>query len=276
MPELPEVETLKRELAHVLPGKKIAAFESAKFAHLNLVGKKISKVERRAKILIFKLQAPPSKLPAFLLIHLKLTGQLIFKNKNQLIIGGHPADPTKHTRAIFTFSDGSQLFFNDLRKFGWLKVVGGADLAKIFSATGVEPLSPAFTLPVLRKILARHPKRNLKQFLLDQTLVAGLGNIYVDESCFAASVLPMRIVKSLTANEIEKLHRAIISVLKLATKHKGTSARNYVRADGSPGGFVPYLNVYGRGRQKCKVCQTPIVKIKLAGRGTHYCPHCQK
>jgi formamidopyrimidine-DNA glycosylase len=283
MPELPEVETLKRELAKVLVGKKIKAFASDKFKLPELAGKKITSVERRAKVLIIKLAGKFT-----LLVHLKMTGQLIFKPKmGQLVIGGHPQEnPFKYTRAVFTFTDGSQLFFNDLRKFGWLRIVRETDLTKIFSETGVEPLSRDFTLEKFKTILARYPHRPLKQLLLDQTLIAGLGNIYVDEACFLAKVLPTRKVSSLAPAEVKKLYESIVMVLKLSIAKKGTSARHYRRADGRRGGFVPYLNVYGRQGQPCKRCLpggalaksggTPITKIKWHGRGTHYCSHCQK
>lgn len=275
MPELPEVETLKRELARVLPGKQIKQFTSAKFAGLKkkLVGQQIASVSRRAKVLIFEL-ADRRKLAAdsYLLIHLKMTGQLVHGE----IIGGHPADPAKHTRAIFTFTDGSQLLFNDLRKFGWLKLINREELEAWLARLGREPLSKHFTLEHFHSLLERYPKRKLKQFLLDQTLIAGLGNIYVDEACFLAGILPTRPVGSLTKSEIAKLHQAIIAVLKLSIRKKGTSFRNYRRAGGELGGMVPHLQVYGRGGKNCKICEQIIQKIKLNSRGTHYCPQCQK
>jgi formamidopyrimidine-DNA glycosylase len=266
MPELPEVETLKRELARVLPGRKIKAFQSDKF-DLPLVGRKIISVDRRAKILIFTLSGKLT-----LLVHLKMTGQLVYGK----IMGGHPEDPAKYTRAIFTFTDNSQLFFNDLRKFGWLRLVDETELPQIFAETGVEPLAKQFTLAHFQDLLARYPKRKIKQLLLDQNLIAGLGNIYVDEACFGAGIRPTRLAKSLAPSEIARLYHAIIAVLKLAIQKKGTSFRNYRRAGGEPGGMVPHLQVYGRGKKECKVCGQPIEKIKLHGRGTHYCPRCQK
>jgi formamidopyrimidine-DNA glycosylase len=217
-----------------------------------------------------------------------MTGQLIYENKGHfpdskgstlgtLKVESWEKSPRwRFTRVIFTFTDGSKLFFNDLRKFGWIKIVSETDLPKIFSGTGVEPLSKDFTLKKFKEILTRYPKRKIKSLLLDQTLIAGLGNIYVDESCFLAGILPTRIVRSLTSNKIKKLHQSIIAVLKLAISKKGTSARDYVRANGQPGSFVPYLNVYGRAKEKCKICGTKISKIKLNGRGTHFCAHCQK
>jgi formamidopyrimidine-DNA glycosylase len=277
MPELPEVETLKRELARVLVGKK-----------LKDTGQKITGVERRAKVLMWHLSGG-----ATILIHLKMTGQLVYipastpasPNRGERqggplagkqIIGGHPEDPTRHTRHIFYFSDGSRLLFNDLRKFGWIKTVPKTELPSIFKNTGPEPLEREFTLAKFKERLLSSPKRNLKALLLDQTVIAGLGNIYVDESCFRAGVKPTRVVGSLNEGEVAKLYQAIRAVLKLAIQKKGTSARNYVRSSGQPGGFVPYLNVYGRQGEKCKKCSTSIEKIKLAGRGTHFCPICQK
>ncbi len=275
MPELPEVETLKRELARVLVGKKIKAFTSEKFA-LPLTGKKIAAVERRAKILIFELAGHEN-----LLIHLKMTGQLIFEpTRGQSVMGGHPAPPTrepsKHTRAIFDFTDGSRLRFNDLRKFGWLKVLPKTEAEKIFDRHGPEPLSRNFSPAILGEIIKHYPRRRLKQILLDQQLIAGLGNIYVDEACFLAGVRPDRLAASLSKKEIEKLYHSIVSVLKLSIAKKGTSARNYRRSNGGQGRMVAYLKVYGRGGQSCKQCRELIQKIKLNGRGTHFCLVCQK
>lgn len=277
MPELPEVETLKRELNRALVGKTFAAAAvlwpgtikplSPKKFNALIKNQKIIGIERRAKVLIFKLSGQIN-----LLVHLKMTGQLVFKN----IIGGHPEDPAKYTRVIFTFTDNSKLLFNDLRKFGWLKIASETELPKIFGRTGVEPLGKEFTVAKLVEILACYPKRKLKQLLLDQTLIAGLGNIYVDEACFLAGLLPTRIVRSLTSNEIKKLHTSIREVLRLSIRKKGTSARNYVRSSGQPGGMVPFLNVYGRGKESCKICGEKISKIKLHGHGTHFCTHCQK
>lgn len=271
MPELPEVETLKRELGRVLVGKKIKAFSAEKFV-LDLVGKKIEAVERRAKIIVITLSSGQ-----FLLVHLKMTGQLIFKPaKGKLIMGGHPEDPTKYTRATFDFTDNSQLLFNDLRKFGWLKLVTSSEAAKILDVHGVEPLSRQFTPTKFKEILARYPKRKIKQLLLDQTLIAGLGNIYVDEACFGAYIFPTRLVASLKEKEISDLHAAIIAVLKLSISKKGTSARNYRRSTGEKGGMVALLKVYGRAKLPCKRCTGTIQKIKLNGRGTHFCNQCQK
>ncbi len=287
MPELPEVETLKRELNKKLTGKKIVAVKliyaktikcpSPQKFQIRVKNIQIKFVARRAKVLIIELENNES-----LLVHLKMTGQLIYAPlTGSLTVGGHPQIsgtsnlPNKYTRLVFTFSDQTKLHFNDLRKFGWFKLVTNEEKIKLLSHLGIEPLSPKFSLANFTEILNRYPKRKLKQLLLDQTLIAGLGNIYVDEACFLARVLPTRITGTITKNEVRKLHQAITAVLKLSIKHKGTSAKNYVRSDGQAGGFVPHLNVYGRSKLPCKKCRRPISKIKLSGRGTHFCEHCQ-
>lgn len=288
MPELPEVETLKQELAAVLVGKKIKAARcdwpkmvrplSVKKFCASLVGQKIKAVDRRAKVLIITLQNGEH-----ILVHLKMTGQLIFKpKKGGLVGGGHPqpggADnlPNKFTRIVLEFTDGSTLYHNDMRKFGWSRLVNETEKNNLLAGNGPEPLSKDFSLKYFKEVLGKYPKRKLKQILLDQTLIAGIGNIYADEAAFLAKVLPMRLVNTLTPKEIADLHKFIIKVLKHSISKKGTSAKNYLRSDGSKGGFVPYLNVYGRGKLACKICGTPISKIKLNGRGTHFCVNCQK
>lgn len=288
MPELPEVETLKQELAAVLVGKKIKSascdwpkmvqpLSVAKFCK-NLVGQRIKSVDRRAKILIITLENDQH-----ILVHLKMTGQLIFKpRKGNLVGGGHPqpggADglPNKFTRIVLEFTDGSTLYHNDMRKFGWSRLVSETEKDNMLAHNGPEPLSKDFSLKYFKGILDRYPNRKIKQTLLDQTLIAGIGNIYADEAAFLAKVLPTRLADTLNQKEIVDLHKFIIKVLKHSIRKKGTSAKNYLRSDGSKGGFVPYLNVYGRGKLACKICRAPISKIKLNGRGTHFCEECQK
>ncbi|MBI2100440.1 MAG: DNA-formamidopyrimidine glycosylase [Candidatus Vogelbacteria bacterium] len=278
MPELPEVETLRRELERALVGRVI---KSIKILWSKIIlpltptgfrrkirGQKITAITRRAKIIFLDLENHLT-----LAVHLKMTGQLVFQS---LQSQGSTSGEFKHTRAILSFTDDSRLYFNDLRKFGWLRLVSAKDKQIMTEKHGLEPLSPEFTLTNFIRALTRYPNRKLKPALLDQTLIAGLGNIYADESCLAAGLRPMRRVKTLTDQEIKKLHRVIKQVLKLALAKGGTSSRNYVRSDGLPGGFFSYLKVYGRGGRPCRHCRTPIVKIKLAGRGAHYCPKCQK
>lgn len=287
MPELPEVETIRRELSQKIKGKTIKEVEVKVSKMVNLpvaefvkkVKKtKIKNIFRRAKVLIIDLYGP-----YFLLIHLKLTGQLVFvPKKGQIVSGGHPIKnlgqlPNKFSHIIFTFTDGSKLFFNDIRKFGWIKLVEDSIYLLVRNEFGLEPLAKDFDYERFKAALTHFSNRKVKQVLMDQALIAGIGNIYADESCFCAGIKPTRIVKTLKEEEMRKLHRCIPSVLKFAISKKGTSADNYVRTDGSQGGMVPYLKVYGRGGQKCKRkgCTGIIKKIKLNGRGTHFCPKCQ-
>ena len=298
MPELPEVETIKRELQKVLHGKTITGVDilwpkviSPTFVNTFrkiVIGQKIKKLERRAKMLLVYLTEQNDKATLCLVIHLKMTGQLIFvplqkggQAKNRKIItGGHPTPdiqiPGKHTRLFFTFTDGSKLYFNDLRKFGWVKILDDKLKNHLLTKIGLEPLSKTFTMVNLKKILERYPNRTVKQVLLDQQLIAGLGNIYADESAFLSSLLPMRKTKTLKEKEIVNLHKNIIAILKFAISKKGTSSRNYLRSNGQKGGFVPYLKVYGPTGEPCKKCKAPIKKTRHAGRGTHFCPTCQK
>lgn len=286
MPELPEVETIKRELNRKLAGKTISDIEilwhkavsptlPKKFQQL-VIGKKILKLDRRAKMLFIHLSNNVS-----LAIHLKMTGQLIFvPQKGKLISGGHPTEdvqtPGRHTRLILNFKGGDTLYFNDLRKFGWVRILDEKLKKYIQTEVGLEPLEKGFTLKSFSNILERFPNRTVKQVLLDQKLIAGIGNIYADEAAHLSGVLPMRKIKDLKDKEIVDLQKNIIDVLKLSIQKKGTSSKNYRRSNGEMGGFRPYLKVYGRKGLACKKCGTRIEKNKHAGRGTHYCPKCQK
>lgn len=282
MPELPEVETLKRELSLVLIGKKfknvevlnkksVAPLSPASFTK-RLIGQKIKSVERRAKMLIINLTGPEH-----LVFHLKMTGQIIFiPRKGRTLVGGHPEDPNKYTRIIFTFTGGDKLIFNDLRKFGWVKLVNDKEMKRMTENVGVEPLSKDFSIKIFSEFFRRYPNRTVKQILMDQSLIAGIGNIYNDESCFLAKILPTRKASEIKPKEIALLHKSIIAVLKLSISKKGTSSKNYVRSDGSRGNNAAFLNVYGRANLPCKVCGTPIQKIRHMQRGTHFCPKCQK
>jgi len=288
MPELPEVETLRRELNLALKNKKILSAKvlypktvfplSSKIFEHAIVTKKIAVVERRAKILIINFSDSTA-----LAFHLKMTGQLIFQaHGGKKIVGGHPAPkdeitlPNNHTRLILTFSDNSILYFNDLRKFGWAKLVDDSQLKDLTKHLGIEPLSKLFTDQFLIDLFKQYPNRTVKQILMDQTLIAGIGNIYADESAFLTKIMPNRKANTLKPLQIKNLRQNIIAVLKLSIKLKGTSAKNYRRSDGSLGGFVPHLYVYGRAGQPCKVCRTIIQKIKHNQRGTQFCPKCQK
>jgi formamidopyrimidine-DNA glycosylase len=286
MPELPEVETIKRELGKALPGRVISNVEilwnktvkpTAVINFKKIIqGRKILSLERRAKMLFIHLDKDIS-----LAIHLKMTGQLIFvPSSGRIISGGHPTHdvqtPGRHTRLIFSFTDGAKLYFNDLRKFGWVRIMDEKLKRYIDLELGLEPLSKTFTVVKVLEIFERYPNRTVKQILLDQKLIAGLGNIYADESAFLSGILPIRKAKTLTEKEMTDLHKNIIAVLKHSINKKGTSSKNYLRSNGQKGGFVPHLMVYDRKSEPCKRCGTPILKTRHAGRGTHFCPTCQK
>jgi formamidopyrimidine-DNA glycosylase len=297
MPELPEVETIKNDLKPRVVGKKIAAVEvrsektvrgSVRAFKLALPGKKFIDISRRGKLLIFKVIGGQ-----FLLIHLKMTGQLIYCGPDGLVAGGHAnseaeeerfgADQpdsfcrlNKYTRVIFRFSDNSQLFFNDLRRFGYLQIVDKKKLTQVLAGFGSEPLAREFSLSYFSEILTSR-RKSIKAVLLDQKLIAGIGNIYADESLFAAGIRPMRPAHTLTAAEKKKLFSAIKNIIKKAIKYRGTTFSNYVDGRGQAGGFRRLLKVYRREGQKCLRCRAGIIKkTTVAGRGTRYCPVCQR
>ncbi len=297
MPELPEVETIVNDLNKKIINRKIENVQ-IKLARLIknrkknfldfVIGNKFTKISRRGKLIIFYFKTPlsfsrkreSSNNKLFMLIHLKMTGQLIYKNKNKIIAGGHSQDktldnlPNKYTHVIFDFSDRSQLLHNDLRQFGYLKLVNKKELDKILNKFGYEPLEPDFTFVNFKKLI-KNRRKNVKAFLLDQSLVAGIGNIYADEVLFASGVHPERSVDDLRIEEIKKIYINIKRILKKAIKYRGTTFNDYRDADGNKGSFVKMLKVYGRDGEKCLVCGTIIKKIKAAGRGTRYCAKCQ-
>ncbi len=288
MPELPEVETVRTQLERMLIGRTIKSvicdwpkmvqpLSLTEFSK-TVSGKKIKSISRRAKMLIIELSGK-----TYLAIHLKMTGQLVFQPKRgELVVGGHPQKkgldglPNKYTHITLQFVDGTKLYFNDLRKFGWMRAVDQKSLEAMVAHYGIEPLSKDFTVKYLTQLIERYPRRNIKKIIMDQELVVGIGNIYADESCFSAGILPTRLAKDITPPEIKKLHHHIKRILKLAIDKKGTSARNYLTAEGIAGNYVKYLNVYGRQREQCKKCAGALSKISLNGRGTHFCKHCQK
>jgi len=291
MPELPEVETIKNDLKQKILKKEIKKVDlrlkkivksPVKSFVLDLEGNKFTNIERRGKLLIFDLFQENK----YLLIHLRMTGQLIYQKNKEIIAGGHSDGgknnddiinlPNKYTHIIFHFNDNSQLFFNDLRRFGVVKIVNEKELKKVLNNFGVEPLEKSFSLKVFQDII-KNKGGNIKAFLLNQKYIAGIGNIYADEILFEAKVLPSRKVDSLKKEEIKKLHQAVKKILKKAVKHRGTTFNNYTDARGQKGNFTKFLKVYKREKKKCLKCKKGIIiKTKIAGRGTRYCDKCQK
>ena len=286
MPELPEVQTVVNELRRKIKGKKIKRVEvraervakpSSAVLRRQLPGKTIKQVERRAKMIVIDLVGDHN-----ILIHLKMTGQLVYVAKSgHKVSGGHPIGvvgilPNKFSHVIIYFTDGSVLYFNDIRKFGWVRYAADSEKNLEKGKYGVEPFDKGYTLDHFKTLLKKYPKRKIKQLLMDQALLAGVGNIYADEACFAARIRPTRPADSLKEKEIRDLYAAIPRILKFAISKGGTSADNYVRTDGTKGRMLNYLKVYGREGEKCQRCGGVVKKIRLGGRGTHYCPSCQK
>lgn len=306
MPELPEVETVRIGLTKLLPNKKIVevTFDTPKSfpnspqdVEQFLIKAQINGVRRRAKVLIIDLTTDYS-----LIVHLKMTGQLVYVGSNKSPVtshqissgidqdiverfgAGHPNDsligrlPDKSTRVTITFSDGSNLYFNDQRKFGWMRLVPTVEIPNIdfFKKVGPEPLQSDFTSDLFSSRLKRRKNSIIKAVLLDQTILAGIGNIYADESLWAARIHPETRVNAISDKQLIRLHKEIIDVLHLAIKKGGSTDRNYVNAEGKKGSYISFAKVFRREGLPCPRCNTPIVKIKVAGRGTHVCPHCQR
>jgi formamidopyrimidine-DNA glycosylase len=212
-----------------------------------------------------------------------MTGQLVYVGK-QRFGAGHPNKdlidqlPAKSTRITTTFTDGSQLFFNDQRKFGWMRLLPTIEVPEIdfFKKVGPEPLEADFTAARFAERLARRQGSNIKAVLLDQTVLAGVGNIYADESLWGAKLHPATPVKDVPKAKLVVLHKSLVSVLRLSIKKGGSTDRNYVDSEGRRGSYLSFANVFRKEGQPCSRCGTIIEKTRVAGRGTHFCPFCQK
>lgn len=287
MPELPEVETVRIGLAGLLPGRRVASEQhdwpkgfpnASEDVERFLLGADIIGVRRRAKVLIIDLSSRYS-----LVIHLKMTGQLVFRAPDVAFGAGHPNAslvgelPDKSTRVTLTFADGSNLFFNDQRKFGWMRLLPTAEVGQLdfFKKVGPEPLSADFTADNFIERLHSRAKSGIKAVLLDQAVVAGIGNIYADESLWAAKIHPETRVHDVPRTQLKALYDGLVRVLRLSIEKGGSTDRNYVDAEGRRGSYLSFANVFRREGQPCPRCGTAIVKLRVAGRGTHICPHCQ-
>lgn len=287
MPELPEVETVRRGLAKLIVGKIIAhthADTPKSFPNTPadveafLIGAKITVVRRRAKVLLIDLDNDYS-----LMIHLKMTGQLVYRGAGVAFGAGHPSEsligelPDRSTRVTLEFTDGSKLFFNDQRKFGWVKLLPSIEIPNIdfMKKVGPEPLETGFTPEEFAGRFKRRAKTSIKAALLDQTVIAGVGNIYADESLWGAKIHPLRLVGSITSDEFHSLYTELRAVMNLAIEKGGSTDRNYVNAEGKRGSYMDFARVFRREGLPCPRCNTTIIKFKAAGRGTHICPHCQ-
>ena len=287
MPELPEVETVRGGLEKLIVGKKILSVEclcekslpvSPAEVRQIIIGATVTAVRRRAKMLIIDLTGSYS-----LLVHLKMTGQMVYRGEANWG-GGHPNDsflnnlPDRSTRVIFHLSGDNTLFFNDQRKFGWIKLYRTDEIETlpVMQKLGPEPLLGDPWPEFLRRV-RRHPRLSIKAAILDQATIAGVGNIYADESLWLARIHPATKVERLSDDDLRRLLDGIKRSMSDSLAAGGSTARNYVKADGTRGDYLDkFAAVYKRDGQPCKRCGHDIVKTRVAGRGTHYCPHCQR
>lgn len=285
MPELPEVETVRRGLEKVLLGTTLEhvdilcerCFEGEPG---DTVGATVTAVDRRGKCLRIVYDSGWSMLG-----HLRMTGQMIFLSRGGYREGGgHPSDalheqlPGKHTRVVLNFGESGELFFNDQRKFGYLKMVpsDALDTDNFWRTLGPEPWDEAFNSKALREICQRRKGTTIKAVLLDQKVVAGLGNIYVDEALFLSGIRPNRKAGRVSKKSLERVVANSRLVLERGIEFGGVSVSDYVNAEGLRGRMQEQLYVYNRAGDPCKECESPIAKTTVAGRGTHLCLKCQK
>ena len=315
MPELPEVETVRRGLAELLPGRvvaRVAVFDSPKsFPNARadveqfLYGARVMAVRRRAKVLMIDLDTHYS-----LVIHLKMTGQLVFRQNSRHsarvspktrkvtqdfsadtareiddFAGGHPNDsligelPDRSTRVQIDFVDGSRLFFNDQRKFGWVKLLPTDEVKNLpfMQKVGPEPLDPQTRAEDFIQRIRRRQNSMIKPAFLDQAVIAGVGNIYADEALWAARIHPQTRVKHVADQQLNTLFNELRQILQLSIDQGGSTDKNYVDAEGRKGNYLTFAHVFRREGQAChRHPDQAIIKLKVGGRGTHICPICQK
>ena len=270
MPELPEVETVVRGLRAPLIGRQIQSVwsdwsKSIRYPDIGafesrLRGQIVRDIERRAKYILIRLDHDT------LVVHLKMTGRLYVTPNDSV----HDSDRWVHVR--FQLDEGQQLRFSDSRKFGFVSLV--SDIAELAPSLGPEPLTDAFTIDGFREKLLRHHK-SIKALLLDQEFLAGVGNIYADEALHMAKIHPLRSADSITVDESARLYEAIRVVLTNGIEREGASVNWYRKPDGTTGEAQNHFAVYDRTDELCLTCGTPIQKIRVAQRGTHFCPVCQ-
>ncbi len=297
MPELPEVETVRRGLAELLPGRvvaRVAVFDSPKSfpnapadVEQFLYGARVTAVRRRAKVLMIDLDTQYS-----LVIHLKMTGQLVFRQSSRHtareiddFAGGHPNDsligelPDRSTRVQIDFVDGSRLFFNDQRKFGWVKLLPTDEVKNLpfMQKVGPEPLDPQTRAEDFIQRIRHRQNSMIKPAFLDQAVIAGVGNIYADEALWAAQLHPQTRVKNISDQQLNTLFNELRQILQISIDQGGSTDKNYVDAEGRKGNYLTFAHVFRREGQAChRHSDQEIIKLKVGGRGTHICPICQK
>ena len=278
MPELPEVETNRRYLHKHINGKTIASVELINRGTVQgnvseIVNETVTGLSRHGKVLSILTTNN------IISIHLKMTGQLLYAEdssnavfKFRIPLSGGNTMPASSTRVVFHFTDGSALYFNDSRRFGWIKILNKPERPQ-----SVDALSSAFTEDYFSKMFTGS-SRPVKNVLLDQDKVAGIGNIYANESLYEAGIHPLRAVNTLTDDEKRRLYIAVLHVLHEGVKHQGSSGKDesYLLPDGSRGGYQKFFNVYQREGLPCLHCGTTIKRETHSGRSNFYCPQCQK
>jgi formamidopyrimidine-DNA glycosylase len=282
MPELPEVETIARQLNIALRNKVIKNIEVYRERcfqgdYKKMCGWKVVGVSRKSKVIGLSFVGKDE----MVIIHLKMTGQLIVVDGKGRIAGGHPtADwindlPSKHTRVVIRFDDGAELFFNDMRMFGWMKLVSVEKYEDEIKRKAPDVIDGHFTSDYLRSVLSKSG-RAVKLVLMDQEKIGGVGNIYANDALYMAGIMPDRKASSLSDEEVRNLYEAVQKVIFLGIEHGGASAANYVDTKGLGGEYQDYFLTYKQDGKPCKKCGEKIKKMKLGGRGTFYCVNCQK
>jgi len=304
MPELPEVETIRHQLQQKIAGKTIKSVEvrypkvvhgmsATEFARA-IQNKKIKDIGRQGKLVLIRFDGNT------LVVHLKMTGRLLFHNpphpsltlregvKKFPPLRVRPASPakrgeggaggvTKSTEVVFTFTNGTVLHYDDIRRFGYMKIVPTDEEAKFVQKEqlGIDFFDKAMIFENFRDLIRSRGGSQIKPLLMKQSLIAGIGNIYAQEACFEARVHPLRKANTLSDRELKELHNALRAIMQKAVKYHGSSVDAFVDAYGQPGKFVPHLKVYGREGEPCRRCKTQLVKKNIGGRGTVFCPKCQ-
>jgi formamidopyrimidine-DNA glycosylase len=278
VPELPEVETVRRRLLSCLPGLVVrdVRVNDPKVCDLDedalrasIAGRRVLGLRRRGKYLLVDLgpveeAAGRAASGRLLVVHLRMTGQLLFRPEP----GARPA------RFVICLEPATELHFADVRRFGRLWSLDPGEEEALFAGMGPEPFSAAFSVVYLREALAGR-RTPLKSFLLDQRRIAGIGNIYADEALFRARLHPLRAAGSVGPREALRLHAALLETLQLGIDHEGSSIESFIDPAGERGSFQEILNVYQRTAEPCRVCHTPVERLVVGGRSTHYCPRCQ-
>lgn len=286
MPELPEVETVRRGLQDLIVGKVIESVDfdnpksfpnDASTVDSFMLGSEIIAVRRRAKVLMIDLSTKYS-----LMIHLKMTGQMVYEGASRFG-AGHPSDsligklPDRSTRVSIGIAGGDKLFFNDQRKFGWMRLLPTLEIPEVafMKKVGPEPLEDSFTPDIFLERVKKRLRSSIKAAILDQSVLAGVGNIYADEALWGAKIYPGRVVASLSDEEIKLLYDEIRYVMNKSIDEGGSSNSTYVNAKGERGSYMDFARVFRRQGQPCKRCGSIIEKTRVAARGTHFCPICQ-